>query len=87
MREDVEAAHARQADVEQHDVERARLEPPQRFGPVGGLIDGVAGVVEQLGQDVTQRAIVVDDQDAPAGRRVRGHREPPEESGRRAAVE
>ncbi len=53
VREDVEAAQVRQTDIEQHDVERASVEPPQRFAPVGRLIDGVTGVAEQLRQDET----------------------------------
>jgi len=66
-RQDVEAAHAGQPDVEQHAVDGLALQRGERRGSVGRLFRLVSGVLEQGCERVTQCPVVVDDQHAPDG--------------------
>ena len=58
----LEAVHARQADVEQHQVDGPAAQLGQRIHAVAGLIGGVAGLLEQRGDGMAEGPIVVHDQ-------------------------
>ena len=65
-RQDVESAHARQADVQQDDVEGAILQERERLAGRHPRLDVMAGVFQQCGQRLTQPPVIIDDQDAAA---------------------
>jgi hypothetical protein len=64
-REDVEAAHAGQPDVEQHAVDGLALQRGERRGSVAGLFRLISGVLEKGRERVAKGPVVVDDQHAP----------------------
>ena len=66
-REDVQPAHARQPDVQEHEIERAILQQGERLGTIAGGFHGVAGVPQQGSQHEPQCAVIVHEQDAAAG--------------------
>ena len=74
LRQDVEPAHARQADVQQDDVEGALPQEGEGLGAVSRGLHVMAGVFQQCGQSQTQPPVVVDDQDAAARCGLRIHR-------------
>jgi hypothetical protein len=61
-----EAVEAWHPEVRQQDVRRQLRELRQRLEPVGCRLDGVALLLEQLGQRGTRVRIVIDDQNSPA---------------------
>ena len=63
---DLEAVDARQHEVEDHDRREEPLGPAQRLGAVG-RDDGVGAqlAAEGLGQDRSDRVVVLDDHDRP----------------------
>ena len=73
LREHVEAVHAWQVDVEQHDVELADRQPLERLGTVARLLDEIPGLDQHLRQHVPQLGVVIDDEDAPRHRGFGAH--------------
>ena len=68
LRQHVETAHSRQADVQQQQIDRMLLQLAQRFVAIDRLLGVVARGLEKCSDRMTQRAVIVDDKDMPAGR-------------------
>ena len=60
---DVEAAAARQVDVEQHEIRQLAIEGGDRRRGVGRLDHGIARIRQREGDQREQVRIVVDDED------------------------
>ena len=63
---ELDAVHAREAHVAEHDVRAHRLQQPQRLLRVAGHLGLVAGLGEERLDGARQGALVVDDQDGRA---------------------
>ena len=61
---DLEPVHARQHQVEHHEVELLLVEARERLAAVGGLHDLVAVALQREGEQRLDRLLVVDQQDA-----------------------
>ena len=60
---------ARHSHVTEHQINfRMRLDQPHRGECVLGLQNGVAGVLQQFGRNLTHRLIVVDEKDGRSSR-------------------
>ena len=70
-RQDLDAAHARHLDVEQHQRERLFLDPGERPAAVLGDDDGIAGALQASRQHVAVHLVVVDHEQRSGRRRHR----------------
>jgi hypothetical protein len=64
--QDVETAHARQTDVQQHDVERTIAQERERVRTIAGGLHDVTGSREEGRQRMPEPPVIVDEQDAAA---------------------
>ena len=71
LRQHVEAAHARQPDVEQHQSTGCCRSLASASGPSPAWSVTIAAVLQQRRDGVTEGAVVVDDEHVPGGVRVR----------------
>ena len=62
--EDVHAVGAAHAQVRQHDVELAVLQPFDRGRPVAGLLHIVAGIGQRADEPLAERIVIIDHQNA-----------------------